>query len=98
MDPESLLRSILTPGEAVESGYYRYRVETRDSELVDGLFVSQNEKEIVVRPAAGEDIHIPRETVKRSGFSKVSMMPEGLLETLSPEDVANLFSYLRTLK
>jgi len=98
MDPESLLRSIVTPGAAVESGYYRYRVETKDGELTDGLFVSQNESEIVLRPVTGEDLHLSRSAVKKAGFTKTSLMPDGLLDAMGPEDVANLFAYLRTLK
>jgi putative heme-binding domain-containing protein len=98
MDPESLLRSIVTPGAAIESGYYRYRVETKDGEITDGLFVSQNENEIILRPATGEDVYLPRSTVRKAGFTKTSMMPDGLVDALSPQDVANLFAYLRTLK
>jgi putative membrane-bound dehydrogenase-like protein len=98
MDPESLLRSIVNPGAAVESGYYRYRVETNDGESLEGLFLSQSETEIRLRPVTGEDVRIPRSAVKRAGFSKFSLMPDGLLDAMSPQEVADLFAYLRTLK
>jgi putative heme-binding domain-containing protein len=98
MDPESLLRSVVTPGAAIESGYYRFRVETKDGESVDGLLLSQNESEIRLRPVTGEDLRIPRSTVKRAAFDRSSLMPEGLLEPMKEQEVADLFTFLRTLK
>jgi putative heme-binding domain-containing protein len=98
MGTEALLRSILTPNAAVESGYYRFRVETKDNDLLEGFLVSQNEAEIVLRQPGSEDMHIRRDRVKRASFTKTSMMPEGLLEALKADDVADLFAYLKTLK
>jgi hypothetical protein len=52
----------------------------------------------VLRRQNSEDVRIPRNTVKRANFTRASMMPEGLLEGLRPEEVSNLFAYLKTLK
>jgi len=98
MDPESLLRSVVTPGASIESGYYRFRVETKEGETVDGLLLSQNDSEIVLRPVTGEDLRISRSNVRRAAFDRSSLMPEGLLETMKEQDVSDLFTFLRTLK
>ncbi|MEO6036331.1 MAG: PVC-type heme-binding CxxCH protein, partial [Verrucomicrobiota bacterium] len=95
---EGLLRSVLTPNAAVESGYYRYRAETSDNDLIEGFLVSQDPAEIVLRQIGSEDIHIARNKIKRGAFTRTSLMPEGLLDAMKPEDVSNLFSYLKTLK
>ena len=84
MDPESLLRSVVTPSAAVEAGYYRYRVETSDGESIDGLFLSQNENEILLRPITGEDIRIPRSKVKKAGFSKTSPFSYSKISSVGP--------------
>src|SRR5207247_6760028 len=95
---EALLRNILAPNAAMEAGYRRFRVETRDGDVLEGLFVSQDDDAIVLRQPNVEDLRIPRGTVKRSGFTRLSVMPEGLLEGLKPQDVTDLLAYLKTLR
>lgn len=95
---EALLRNILAPNAAMEAGYRRFRVETRDGEVQEGLLVSQDENTIVLRQINSEDLRIARADVKRAGFTKVSMMPEGLIEPLPPAQVSDLFAYLKTLR
>ena len=95
---EALLRNILTPNAAMEAGYRRFRVETREGEVIEGLFVSQDDDAIVLRQPNAEDLRIPRAQVKRAGFGRLSMMPEGLLEGLKTEEVPDLFAYLKALR
>jgi putative membrane-bound dehydrogenase-like protein len=98
MGTETLLRAVLTPNAAMEAGYRAFRVELKDGDVIDGLLVSQDNDAIVLRRPRAEDLRIARSTVKRANFTRLSMMPEGLLEALKPEEVSNLFAYLRTLK
>jgi putative heme-binding domain-containing protein len=95
---EALLRNILTPNAAMEAGYRRFRVETRDGEVQEGLLVSQDDNSVVLRQPNTEDLRLSRGNIKRAGFMKLSIMPEGLLEGLKAEDVIDLFAYLKTLK
>jgi putative membrane-bound dehydrogenase-like protein len=98
MGTEAVLRAVLTPNAAMEAGYRVFRVELKDGDVLDGLLVSQDNDAIILRRQNTEDLRIPRNTVKRASFTRMSMMPEGLLDALKPQDVANLFAYLRTLK
>ena len=95
---ESLLRNIVTPNAAMEAGYRLFRVETRDGEVQEGLLASQDDHAIVLRQPNSEDLRITRSNLKRAGFTRTSIMPEGLLEGLKPEDVSDLFAYLKALK
>lgn len=95
---EALLRNILTPNAAMEGGYRKYRVETKDDELVEGLLVSEDATSIVLRQPNVPDQRIPRATVKRAAFLTTSIMPEGLLEGMQPEQVSDLFAYLKSLR
>ncbi|GBD35060.1 hypothetical protein HRbin36_00164 [bacterium HR36] len=98
MSTEALLRSLITPSAAVESGYRLFRVETRDGRLLEGFLVRQTDAEIVLRRPNEEDKRIPATEVYRAGFTRRSVMPDGLLDTLAPDEVSALFAYLRTLK
>lgn len=95
---EALLRSVLTPNAAVESGYYLYRVELTDGELVEGFLVAQDEQSVTIRQPNAEDQRLPRAQIKRAAFTRRSVMPDGLLEALKPEEVTDLFAYLNTLR
>jgi len=95
---ETLLRNILTPNAAMEAGYRMFRVELKDGDVLDGLLVSQDSESIILRRPNSEDQRIPQNQVRRAAFTKRSIMPEGLLEALKPEEVADLFAYLQTLK
>jgi putative heme-binding domain-containing protein len=94
---EGLLRALLTPSAAVEAGYRKFQVETRDGEIHEGFLVARDAGEIVLRqPNAGE-VRLEADTVKRARFTRFSLMPEGLLEAKRPEQVSDLFAFLRTL-
>ncbi|HWN94633.1 MAG TPA: LamG-like jellyroll fold domain-containing protein, partial [Methylomirabilota bacterium] len=95
---EALLRNVLTPSAAMEAGYRIFRVELKDGDVVDGIFVSQDKEAIVLRRPNVDDTRIAIKDVRRAEFTNHSMMPEGLLEALPPEQVTDLFAYLKTLK
>jgi putative heme-binding domain-containing protein len=95
---DGLLRALLTPNAAIESGYRRFRVETADEELLDGFLVSQDAAGVVLRlPNTGE-WRIPTGQIKRAGFTRTSLMPEGLLESMDPHQASELLAYLLSLK
>ena len=98
MGPEALLRAVLTPNAAMEAGYRTFRVELLDGDIVDGRLISQDNEGIVLGRPNAEDLHLKRANVRRAAFTKTSLMPEGLLESLPTRDVTDLFAYLQTLK
>jgi len=74
---ESLLRNIVTPNAAMEAGYRRFRVETRDGEVQEGLLASQDDNAIVLRQPNSEDLRIPRSNVRRAGLPERPLCPKG---------------------
>jgi putative heme-binding domain-containing protein len=95
---EALLRNILTPNAAMEPGYRMFRVELREGDVLDGIRVSEGPEAIVLRRPAVDDTRIALKQIRRAGFTRLSMMPEGLLEGLQPREVSDLFAYLTALK
>ena len=95
---EALLRNLLTPSAAMEPGYRLFRVELKEGDVLDGILVSQDANAIILRRPNIEDTRIAQADVRKAVFTKRSMMPDGLLETLPPEQVTDLFAYLKTLK
>jgi putative heme-binding domain-containing protein len=98
MGTEALLRAVLTPSAAMEAGYRLFRVELKDGDVMDGLLVSQDREALLLRRPNSEDQRIAQAQIKRAAYTKLSLMPEGLLEPLKPEEVSDLFAYLKTLR
>ncbi len=95
---ESLLRNILTPSAQMEPGYRLYRIEQKDGEVLDGRLMSEDGEALILRRPNTADLRVPKSNVKRSWYTKQSMMPDGLLDALKPGEVTDLLAFLKTLK
>jgi putative heme-binding domain-containing protein len=98
MGVEGILRNILTPNAAMENAYRIYRVELTNGELVDSFFVSEGKDAVVVRLPGSPDRRIPRGDIRDAKYLRRSLMPEGLLDGMTEEQVSDLFAYLLSLK
>jgi putative heme-binding domain-containing protein len=98
MGIESLLRNIITPNAQMEPGYRVFRIELKDGEVLDGRLISEDAEAFILRRQNTADLRVKRSEVRRAWFTKMSMMPEALLEGLKPQEVSDLFAYLKTLK
>ncbi|HEX4149756.1 MAG TPA: LamG-like jellyroll fold domain-containing protein [Pirellulales bacterium] len=94
---EALLRNLLTPSAAMEGGYRSFRVLTKDGRVLQGLLVSRDADAIVLRQVDTADLKLSTSDLMRAEFTNQSVMPDGLLESLTPREVADLFAYIRTL-
>jgi putative membrane-bound dehydrogenase-like protein len=95
---DGLLAALLEPSAAVESGYRELRVELLDGTSLTGLLVSSDDATLTLRAAsaagAGEPRVVPRIEVARLRWSKLSVMPEGLLQALQANEAGDLLAYL----
>ncbi len=98
MDTEAILRNILTPNAAMESAYRIFRVEQRDGSVLDAFFVSEDKDAVVVRMPGADDRRIAKKDIVKTQFIRRSLMPEGLLDAMTPEQVSDLFAFLKTMR
>ena len=98
MGVEALLRNIITPNAAMENGYRLFRVEMKSGDLLEGFLAGEEKDAILLRSPGAQDRRIARSDIRSSQFLRRSIMPEGLLETMTPEQVSDMFAYLKTLK
>jgi putative heme-binding domain-containing protein len=87
-----------TPNAAIEPGYRIFRVTLKDGSLLDAFFVSEDKNAVVVRQMGAEDRRIERKDIASTQFLRQSLMPEGLLDSLSDQQRKDLLSYLMSLK
>lgn len=98
MGLEGVLRNILTPNAAMEAGYRIFRVEMKNGDLIDAFYVSEDKQATIIRQPGLPDRRIDKKDIRSTKFIRRSLMPEGLLDTLQDQQVADLLAYLMTLK
>src|SRR6185436_16112361 len=92
---EWLLTQIVDPSAFIRPEYVNHNIEMKDGRSFTGLIVDQNENTIAVLDAQNQRTTLNRAEVKDIVASSTSLMPEGLIETLTPQQVRDLFSYLQ---
>ena len=98
MGLEGVLRNIMDPNAAMEAGYRTFRTELKTGDIVDAFYVGEDKEAFVVRQVGLPDRRIPKKEVRTTRYIRRSLMPEGLLDALSDEQVTDLLAYLMTLK
>jgi putative heme-binding domain-containing protein len=92
-----ILENVLDPSAAVSREYAVTNVATTDGRIISGIIREQTDSSLVIQ-TANERIILPREDLEAIKLTTVSMMPEGQLERLSPQEVRDLFAYLASTK
>ena len=93
---EFMLVHIVNPSAYIRPEYVSYEVVTRDAQAVSGLMVESTPKSVTILDRNNQRTVFAREQIKELTESKVSLMPEGLLEALKPDRIIDLFAYLQS--
>lgn len=98
LDRGQLAESVLLPSRSIREGYQSTTVATTDGRVLGGLVRSESGEAIVLRDAEGRDHEIRKSDIEERTSGPTSLMPEGLQVGLSPQDFADLISYLESLR
>jgi putative heme-binding domain-containing protein len=88
-----LLENILDPNAIVPADFRMSTITLKDGRVLNGLLRQPTERTVTLMTAS-ETVVIERRDIAQSETSSQSMMPEGLLESLKPEDARDLLAYL----
>jgi putative membrane-bound dehydrogenase-like protein len=92
---ETLLVSILAPNAQITGGYTTYTVLTTDGQVFNGLLTADTASSVTLKQQEGKTHTVLRKDIDSISASPVSLMPESLAKTLSPQDVADILAWLR---
>ncbi|TVP96211.1 MAG: dehydrogenase [Planctomycetaceae bacterium] len=90
-----LLENILDPSASVGAEFRATLFSLEDGRIVSGVIREQTERTVVIQTAQ-EMLTIQRSEIEDSRVTTASLMPDGLLQNLSPEQIRDLFAYLRS--
>ncbi len=94
---DSLLTAILDPNRAIEDKYVSYEIQTNSGQTHVGMIESESTNHLTLRLPDGSSKNLPRQEIQKLISLGISLMPNGLENTLSPQNLADLLAYLATL-
>jgi putative membrane-bound dehydrogenase-like protein len=92
---DDLFTAIVLPNRDVSPRYQTTTVVTTEGKIYSGLVVYDTVDGVVLRNATNQTIRVEAEEIETRKTVSTSLMPTGLLKDLAPQDLADLYAYLR---
>lgn len=93
-----LLEAIVYPNASFVRSYEPVNVVTTSGKVLNGILKKDTAEEIVLSINATEEVRVLREEIDELRPSTVSVMPSGLDQQLTPQQLADLIAFLRNAK
>ena len=95
---EALYESIIDPSAGISFGYEAYQLELKSGEEAYGLVVSETPDELALKNNTGVVTRYKKSDVKTRQQMKLSIMPAGLQQAMTVDELVDLIEYLSSLK
>ncbi|MES3018392.1 MAG: PVC-type heme-binding CxxCH protein [Bacteroidota bacterium] len=92
---DALLLHILVPNYEVLPAYQSISVRTTDGRSLSGWLVSETENSLTLRTTFGTDEAILRRNISSLSNSGLSLMPDGLEQMITKDEMSKLIAYLK---
>jgi putative heme-binding domain-containing protein len=89
-----LIESIARPAAKIAQGFATNFFDTTDGKHLEGFVVREGGTEVVIRDLAGVETTLRKEQIKSRGVREGSIMPPGLVDSLTLQELASLLAYL----
>ncbi len=93
---DALLLHILVPNYEVVPAYQAITVTLQDGRSVSGCVTAETDASLTLRTASGGEETVLRGAVAATASTGVSLMPDGLEQTMTREELADLIAYLKS--
>lgn len=94
---EDLSVAIFEPSRDISDRYRALKILTVDGEVLTGMSIYKATDGTTLMTPKGDTVRINQREIEEQAFSKESLMPSGLLDFATPQDIADLLRYLQTL-
>ena len=97
-DRANLLEQILFPSKVLDPQWQLATVTLANGDTKAGFIAARNDDGLTLKMAGGLVEKIPAKQVKQTAVQRISLMPEGLLQSLTASEAADLLEFLSTMK
>ena len=91
-----ILLNSIDPSYDVPLGYKMVIIQTVDGRVLNGVIAEENAQRIVLKTVQQPTVVILKSDIEARKISSKSMMPDGQLDKLKPQEVMDLIKYLQT--
>jgi putative heme-binding domain-containing protein len=88
--------AIFDPNAAINPNFTAYNIETRDGRSLTGIVRGETAGSLTLVQGGGTEEKLLRGDLQEIRASQLSLMPEGLEQALSPQDVADLIAWIKS--
>ena len=93
-DLDYLLQNMVDPNAVIPNDYRSSTIDLKDDRVLTGI-VKEGTDQTLTIVTANETLVVARDEIQSIHESELSMMPEGLLDPLTDQEVRDLIYYLR---
>ena len=93
-----LLFNVLNPSGEIQDDYKLVVVTTRDGRTYSGNVIAENERQLTMRIVGQDAVVVNKSAIQSREVMPTSLMPVGLFDNLSEQEVLDLVKYLRSVK
>ncbi len=97
-DRPHLSESILDPSRQIVEGYRTTTLITTAGTFWSGIVKEESRETLVLVDVTGQRRRIAKKDIEERALSRVSLMPEGLVNALTPGQFTDVIAYLETLR
>lgn len=93
--PEAVLTDVLDPNLSISDGYDLWEIKLINGETKQGIIGSETTGSITLRVYGGEDETLSRQDIASLKALGISIMPGGLENQISPEEMRDLLAFIK---
>ena len=87
--------AIIDPNAALDPKFLAYEIETKDGRSLSGIVKDETTSGLTLMLPGGIKETVLRSAIAEMRASRVSLMPEGLEQNLTPQDLADLIGWIK---
>ncbi|KAA5543179.1 c-type cytochrome [Roseiconus nitratireducens] len=98
-DDTAILREILQPSHTIDPKYAMQLILTVEGNTLSGIVIAEDDDKVtlVTNPDSKEPIVVPQDDIEEMVRSTTSMMPKGLMDQFTKDEVLELLAYLQSM-
>lgn len=90
-----LLENLVDPNATLDADYRMTIFALADGRIINGLIAEQTDRTVTIQTPT-DRIIVPKDEIEEKRTSELSLMPEGLLDSLQEQEIADLLRYLQS--
>lgn len=98
MTREQILDSLHQPSRTIAKGYETWLLTLKDGSVQTGFVVNPGDTAVTLKLPTGQPQTFERSLIKSQKVEPVSLMPEGLLQSMTEQEAADVIAFLSSLK